>query len=95
VLDCTCNAAAISEVAAIDVVAMSMPNVESISVALLPQSLVANEFKKSGYLIREVRNTGETTENTTWSAIWLPTHPAATAFSSTELWSTWPAWSHH
>ncbi|MGH8290698.1 MAG: hypothetical protein ACREV7_17040 [Steroidobacteraceae bacterium] len=95
ILQCAVNESAISPIQAIESVIAVHPDVETVRVALLPNSDLAREFAGAGYLPLSARWTEEAIRDTCWSAYWLREHPLAKALAQTHHWNLWYGWCHH
>ena len=89
------NVARVSEVQAIELVATANPEIELVLVPLLPGTRLARDFAHSAYLERSRANSDTVLQNTTWSALWKPTHPAAEEFAAVDAWNVWYGWNSH
>jgi len=93
--ECEVNQSVLSEVQAIELVLDAIPNAENVVVPLLPQSTLADDFTRAGFLRNSLANTDRVVKNTRWSAYWQPKHPLAALFAETQRWRLWYGWSHH
>ena len=93
VWDCQTNPAALDVSGAIAAVAAQVRGAETVLVPTLPQSLLATELVRGGYLDRESVDSNEST--TYLSAYWLPDSPYAPVFSDSAQWNIWLGSRHY
>ncbi|MGH8261514.1 MAG: GNAT family N-acetyltransferase [Steroidobacteraceae bacterium] len=95
VMQCDTNESVLSAVGAVEIAAAKMTAAEVVVVPLLPQTRLAAEFSKAGFMARSGHNADVVIRRTFWSAYWLPSHPAADSFARIASWKLWYGWSQH
>ncbi|HJQ53079.1 MAG TPA: hypothetical protein VJ825_04460 [Gemmatimonadaceae bacterium] len=93
VWDCQTNPAAIDPTSAIAVVASRIRRAETVLVPTLPQSALAGEFMRAGFLDRESVDAVEA--NTFVSALSLPDNPHAQVLNDPSQWNIWMGSRHY
>ena len=93
VWDCQTNPASIDPPSAIAAVASKIRNAETVLVPTLPQSTLAGEFMRSGFLDRESVDAVEA--NTFVSALSLPDNPHAQILNDPSQWNIWMGSRHY
>lgn len=91
--DCQTNPAAIDASEAISRVAAHVRGAETVLVPTLPQSLLATELVRAGYLDRESVDANESA--TYLSAYWMPDSPYASVFNEPAKWNIWLGSRHY
>jgi len=93
VWDCQTNPASIDSQSAIAAVAGKIRNAETLLVPTLPQSALAGEFTRAGFLDREAVDDVEA--NTFVSALFLPDNPHAHVLKDPTQWNIWMGSRHY
>jgi hypothetical protein len=93
VWDCQVNPATIDPPSAIATVVSQLPNAETVLVPTLPQSQLARDLVRAGFLDRESVDSNEST--TFLSAYSLPSSPQAAVLSDPSRWNIWLGSRHY
>lgn len=92
VWDCQVNHAVLSEPVAISTVARAL-QLETVAVPTMPQTQLAHELRRAGFLHREPIDHIE--QVTRLSAFWLPTHSLANQLGNIRRWNLWFGSNHY